>query len=119
MDQLMPATDLIPAARQEGDALVLTIRGELDLHNSPELRTEILDLLARTKARRLVLDLALVPYMDSSALAVFVEALKRVTKLGGKIVLFGLQPRVRGLVEIARLTTVFVVCKDEQEALAR
>ena len=115
----MPTTDLIPAARQETDALIVAIRGEVDLHNSPELRTELFELLGRTKARRLLLDMGQVPYMVSSALAVLVEALKKLTKAGGKVVLFNLQPRVRGLIEIARLTTVFGMAKDEPEALAK
>jgi hypothetical protein len=30
-----------------------------------------------------------------------------------------LQPRVKGLLEIARLDTIFVIAKDEKEALAK
>lgn len=119
MEKLLNASDLMPAVRQEGDALVIAVRGELDLHNSPELRTELLDLLARTKAKRLVVNLTQVPYMDSSALAVLVEALKNLMKVGGRVTLFGLQPRVKGLLEIARLATVFRLCKDEAEALSK
>jgi anti-anti-sigma factor len=118
MDNLNTATDLIPAARQEGDSVILSICGELDLHNSPELRTHLLDLLNRTKARRLVLNLGGVPYMDSSALAVLVEALKKLMKTGGKVFLVALQPRVKGLIEIARLATIFGICANEQDALA-
>jgi anti-sigma B factor antagonist len=117
MDKFVIASDLIPDARQEGDAVILSIRGELDLHNSPELRTNLLDLLNRTSPGRLVLNLGQVPYMDSSALAVLVEALKKLMKTGGRVSLVALQPRVKGLIEIARLSTIFSICKDEQEAL--
>ena len=117
MENGITATELIPAARREGDALILSVRGELDLHNSPQLRTELLDLLTRLAPRRLILDLAEVPYMDSSALAVLVEALKKLLKTNGKVFLVALQPRVKGLLEIARLATIFVVCKDEAEAM--
>jgi anti-sigma B factor antagonist len=119
MEPIFTASNVISSAQKEGDALILSIRGEIDLHNSPELRTEILNLLRRQKPRRLILDLTLVPYMDSSALAVFVEALKEVLKTGGKVLLTGLQPRVRGLLEIARLASIFVICKDMNEALAK
>lgn len=118
MDNLITGSDLVPVARKQGDALVLAVRGELDLHNSPELRSELLDLLNRVRPRRLVLNLTQVPYMDSSALAVLVEALKKLMKTAGKVYLVGLQPRVKGLLEIARLASIFVICKDEQEALA-
>ena len=117
MSDLTRGSDLISAARQEGEALILSVRGEIDLHNSPELRTELLELLARTNARRLVLDLGQVPYMDSSAIAVLVEALQKLRKTGGRVFLLNLQPRVKGLLEIARLVSIFTVVKDEQEAL--
>lgn len=103
----------------EGDALIIGVSGEIDLNNSPELRTEVLDLIGKQSPQRLIMDMALVPYMDSSACAVLVEALRRMRTLGGKVFLVGLQPRVKGLLEIARLGTIFVIAADEADALAR
>lgn len=117
MAELKTASDLVPSARQEDQTVIASIRGEIDLHNSPELRTELLDLLMKTSARKLVLNLSQVPYMDSSAIAVLVELLQKLRKSGGKIYLTNLQPRVRGLLEIARLNTIFVLAADEAEAL--
>ena len=119
MPDLTPTTDLVPTARQDGDALFLQLKGEIDLHNSPDLRTTLLDLLTKTSPKKLVLNLQLVPYMDSSAIAVLVEALQRLRKVGGKVYLTNLQPRVKGLLEIARLDSIFVVTKDEAEAQAK
>ncbi|HZL38180.1 MAG TPA: anti-sigma factor antagonist [Tepidisphaeraceae bacterium] len=116
---LTTASDLVPRARAIGDALVLAVRGEVDLHNSPELRTEILDLIEKHSPKRLVLNLTEVPYMDSSAFAVLVESLRRLRAVGGKVCLVGLQPRVRGLLEISRLQTIFTVAESEEQALAR
>ena len=112
-------SELVPATRVEGDAVLVTVRGEIDLHNSPELRGTLLDLLNRLKPKRLVLNLEQVPYMDSSAIAVLVEALQKIRKSGGRIFLTDLQPRVKGLLEIARLDSIFVVAKDEAEALSK
>ncbi len=119
MSESKPISALIPAARNEGDAALLSIRGEIDLHNSPELRTEILQLLVPGTIKKLILNLAEVPYMDSSAIAVLVEALQKLRKTGGKIYLTNLQPRVKGLLEIARLDSIFVISKDEADALAK
>ena len=47
--------------------------------------------------------------MDSSAIAVLVEALQKIRKTGGRIFLTNLQPRVKGLLEIARLGSIFVI----------
>jgi anti-sigma B factor antagonist len=65
-----------------------------------------------------VLNLGQVPYMDSSAVAVLVEALQRMRKVGGRIFLTNLQPRVKSLLEIARLGAIFTITKDEVEAMA-
>jgi anti-anti-sigma factor len=115
--ELKTISPLIPAARREGDALVLALRGEIDLNNSPDLRSEVLSLLAKSSPKRVIFNLGEVPYMDSSALAVLVEAMQKMRKLGGKVHLTNLQPRVKGLIEIARLGTIFVIGKDEAEAL--
>ena len=114
---LTTGSDLVPAARKEGDFLILSVRGEIDLHNSPELRTEVLDLIGKNTPRRLVLNLGLVPYMDSSACAVLVECLRRMRGLGGKVYLTTLQPRVKGLLEIAKLGSIFTIVKEEADAL--
>jgi anti-anti-sigma factor len=50
---------------------------------------------------------------------VLVEALRRMRTLGGKVILIGLQPRVKALLEIARLGSIFTVVTDEAEAMAQ
>ncbi len=119
MSDLRTSTELVPTARTQDDALIMAVRGEIDLHNSPELRTEVLDLLAKHSPKRLILNLSQVPYMDSSAIAVLVEALQKMRKVSGKVLLTDLQPRVKSLLEIARLGSIFVICKDEAEALTK
>ena len=117
MSDLSTSTDLISAARKEGEAVVVAIRGDIDLQNRPELRTELLDLLEKQKPQRFVLNLAQVPYMDSSAIAVLVELVQKTRKTGGKVYLTDLQSRVTGLLEIARLGPLFGVVDSEADAL--
>lgn len=116
MSALNVNPDLIPRATVENNVLFAAVRGDIDLHNSPELRTLLLEAVQTHGVRCLVLDLGQVPYMDSSAIAVLVEALQRLRRTSGKIVLHSLQPRVRGLLEIARLDTIFTVASDEADA---
>jgi anti-sigma B factor antagonist len=108
---------VVPSIRHVGNAVVATLRGEIDLHNSPTVRAALLKFLDENKPAKLVLNLAAVPYMDSSAIAVLVEALQRMRKTGGKIYLTNLQPRVKGLLEIARLDSIFIVVANEEDAL--
>lgn len=119
MADIKTNSELVPSARVEGDIVFMSVRGEVDLHNSPDLRVVLLEILRDHKPKKLIVNLGMCPYMDSSAIAVFVETLQKVRKLGGKIYLTNLQPRVKGLLEIARLDTIFVLTKDDDEALKK
>jgi anti-anti-sigma factor len=118
-NEFKTGTDLVPTARKEGDAVIASVCGEIDLHNSPELRVALLGVLMKEQPKKIILNLGQVPYMDSSAIAVLVETLQRLRKTGGRLFLTQLQPRVKGLLEIARLDSIFVLAKDEQEAMAK
>jgi anti-sigma B factor antagonist len=109
MSEIRTGTKLLSTARRQDEDVIAAVRGEIDLHNSPELRDALLELIQKKPLTRLVLDLADVPYMDSSAVAVLVECLQKLRKNQGKLVLRNLQPRVRGLLEIARLDSIFVL----------
>jgi anti-anti-sigma factor len=119
MSPINTGSELVPAARSEGETLVAELRGEIDLHNSTDLRTAVLDLVVKANPKRLILNLSQVPYMDSSGIAVLVELLSRVRRAGGKVFLTNLQPRVQSILQIARLDTIFIVTADEAAALAR
>ena len=121
MNEGNPGLEMVPSTRVDSasGSVIASVRGEIDLHNSPDLRGVLLELLAKHDPKRLILNLSQVPYMDSSAIAVLVEALQKIRKSGGRIFLTDLQPRVKGLLEIARLDSIFVVAKDEAEALAK
>ena|ERR1700722_15304668 len=108
--------NVVSSSRTEGDAVIVNVQGEVDLHNSPELRSVLLSVLTPVP-KRLILNLDKVPYMDSSAVAVLVEALQKLRPSGGRVMLICLQPRVRGLLEIARLDSIFVLATDEKQAL--
>src|SRR4051812_31322064 len=119
MPDLQTNSEIVPSARREGDAILATVRGEIDLHNSPDMRGVLLDLIGRAAPKKLILNLAQVPYMDSSAIAVMVEMLQKLRRAGGKLCLTNLQPRVKGLLEIARLDTIFTVALTDEEAMKK
>jgi anti-sigma B factor antagonist len=119
MSEAKITQDLAGAPRIAGNAVIVSINGDIDLHNSADLRTALLRSLAPKPPKKFVLNLSGVSYMDSSAVAVLVELLQKMRPGGGKVFLAGLQPRVKGLLEIARLDTIFALVASEEEALAR
>ena len=112
--------ELVAAPRIVGNAVIVSVNGDIDLHNSARASRALLRApWAPKPPKKFVLNLANVPYMDSSAVAVLVELLQKVRPGGGQVCLAGLQPRVKGLLEIARLDTIFALVTSEEEALAR
>jgi anti-sigma B factor antagonist len=112
----MSANEVIASQEPIDDGVYLALRGDIDLSRSPELRQGLMQ-VARSKPRRLVVDLAEVPYMDSSGVATLVESLQTLRKGGGKMVLCALQPKVRSIFEIARLDMVFTIVEDRAAAV--
>ena len=119
MSEVKPNTELVSLPQVRDDAVLASVRGEVDLHNSPELRAALLGMLTKSLPKKMVLNLSQVPYMDSSAVAVLVEVLQKLRRAGGRLMLSALQPRVKGLLEIARLDSIFVLAGSDEEALAK
>ncbi len=113
MSDAHPTLD-IQTRSSAGDP-ILTLHGDVDMRTSPTLRDKLLQLIQQ-RPERIVLDLAGVPYMDSSGIGTMVELKRRLDRIGGKLVLAGLQPRVRSLLEITRLDQFFAIVENTDEA---
>jgi anti-sigma B factor antagonist len=96
---------------------VLPLDGEIDLHVSPRVSASLAAMIDE-KPKQLVIDLSRVSYIDSSGLAVLIEAMQNVAEYGGHFALAGLQENVRPIFEIARLDQVFRIFPDVDAALA-
>jgi anti-sigma B factor antagonist len=95
---------------------VLEVRGEIDMHSSPRVREAQIKLL-KEGARRVVIDLSGVAYMDSSGIATLIEGLQWSRREGRDFRLAGLSPAVRDVFELARLADVFEIFSTRDEAL--
>ncbi len=102
---------------ETGPLAVVAPRGELDLAVADRLRRTLTDLVDRGKSR-IVIDLAAVPYLDSSGLGALVATMKHTRAAGGELRLCGLQADVRTLFELTRLIRVMDIHATRQEALA-
>lgn len=103
-------------SKTETDPNIVALEGEIDLHESPQIREALAPLIA-CKTPRLLIDLSGVSYIDSSGLAVFIDAMQRMQSYGGKLVLFGIGETVRKIFQIARLDQVFDIFPDKDAAM--
>jgi anti-sigma B factor antagonist len=80
----------LSSERRDG-CIVITIRGDLDIVTSPRLDECLTE--ARAVTSRVILDLAAVDFMDTSALAVIVGHWKKLEAAGGSLALAGARYR--------------------------
>lgn len=80
------------------------------------LRESLKEALGKT--RRMVINLSGVSYIDSGGLGTLVGVFSSARAAGADIKLTGLGHRLRDVLQITKLATVFEVFESEQEALA-
>ena len=105
--------------RRVGDVLVVEPAVDLTAATTNDVRSAVLDLLAEAPTRRVVFNLRHVTLCDSSGVAVFIETLGRLNAAPGSGALWAVETaeRVRGMIEICRLTTIVRLGATEAEAI--
>lgn len=103
--------------RQSNKITIVDVVGDITLHNTPEVRKVLLDLLKEKRASRVVMNLTSVKYIDSAGVASLVEGLKVSREMKSGFALFGLSRTAREVLELTRLIKVFEVYNTEEEAL--
>lgn len=105
------------STRQVGDVTVVDAVGRITLgEGSSALRDTIRELAGKGQ-KRILLNLAEVSYIDSSGIGELVSAFTTVTNQGGQLKLLNLTKRVRDLLQITKLYTVFDVHETEANAV--
>src|ERR1035441_2827525 len=103
--------------RQVGDVTVVDDAGRITLgEGSSGLRDTLRDMVAKGQ-KKILLNLSEVSYIDSSGIGELVSGFTTVTNQGGSLKLLGLTKRVKDLLQITKLYTVFDVHDDEASAV--
>jgi anti-sigma B factor antagonist len=95
---------------------VISVEGELDLATAPSLKWMLVDSL-ETASSRVVVDLSLATFMDSTALGVLVGVTKRLDA-DGRLAIVCTRPNVLKIFEISGLDGAFAIFPTLDEALA-
>jgi anti-sigma B factor antagonist len=103
--------------RQVGDVTVIDVAGRITLgEGSSALREALRDLVTKNQ-KKILLNLGDVTYIDSSGIGELVSGFTTVTNSGGSLKLLNLNKRVKDLLQITKLYTVFDVHEDEAAAI--
>ena len=103
--------------RQAGDVIILDMNGKITIgEGSVAVRSAIRRLLEGGK-KKILLNLAGVNYIDSSGIGELVSSYSTISRDDGQLKLLNLTQKIRDLLAITKLLTVFDVYDDEQAAL--
>ncbi len=103
--------------RNAGNVTILDLSGRITIgEGSVQLREAVRRLLEQGN-KNLLIDLGAVDYVDSSGIGELVSCYTTTKNQGGQLKLLNLTKKIKDLLSITKLLTVFETFEDEGEAL--
>ncbi len=100
-----------------GDIRILDCNGKIKLgEGTTAIRKAVLDAL-EAGTKKIILNFEEIDYIDSSGVGALLSAYTSVANAGGKMKLLHLTARIRELLMITKLLTVFEAHDDEKKAM--
>jgi anti-sigma B factor antagonist len=103
--------------RQVGDVTVIDAAGRITLGEGASAFRDLIRDLAAKGEKKIILNLSEVSYIDSSGIGELVSGFTTVTNHGGQLKLVGLSKRVKDLLQVTKLYTVFEAFEEEADAV--
>ena len=103
--------------REKNDVTIIDLKGKILMGEGiDELRNTIKELL-ENGVKKILLNFEDVPYLDSTGLGEVVRSYTSVKKADGQIKIVNLTNKVKDLLSVTKLITVFETFEDEDKAL--
>ena len=96
---------------------VIALTGEVDLYTAPELKSQMLELIANG-ATEVVVDFTDTTFIDSTTLGVLVGGVKRLRTNDGQLSLVCSDRNITKIFEITGLDRVFTIYPTRDEAVS-
>ena len=107
----------VRTAELDGNAFVVSLSGEADLHTAPRLK-QALDGVVGLGGKSVVVDLADVSFIDSTTLGVLGRTQSRLADHGGRLVIVASDRRVLRTLEITGLDRMLQIERTLAEGVA-
>ena len=104
--------------RRAGDVVILDLKGNLVRGVGDEMLRDAVDRLLADRSGKLLINLSDVTFLDSSGIGELVSCYTTTKNQGGQLKLLNLTKKIKDLLSITKLLTVFETFDDEGSALA-
>lgn len=109
---------LTATVRHIGDISIVDLDGKITLGESTGILRDNLKSLLAQGSKNIILNMAGVGYVDSAGLGELVGAYTTAQGQGGTVKLLHMQTKMKDLMQVTKLHTIFAAFEDEQEAIA-
>ncbi len=103
--------------RQVGDVTIVDLQGKILIGEGDDALRDAVKKAVDGGKRKLLLNLAEVPYVDSAGLGEIVRCYTTVRNAGGSLKLVNLTKKIQDLLSITKLLTVFETFDTEEEGV--
>ena len=103
---------------EKGGITIVRVKGKITIGEGDVKLRETIENLITSGKKSVLLDLGGVSFMDSSGVGELVGCYTTVMNRGGKLKLLNLTKKIKDLLQVTQLITVFECYQDETEALA-
>ena|SRR5258708_7721836 len=105
------------ATREVSHVTIVDLNGRITLGDETGRLRDTIHQLIATGNKKIVLNLSQVDYIDSSGVGELVSSFTAVRNSGGELKLYGLSKKVRDILNVTKLYTVFDIKDDEFTAV--
>lgn len=113
----MRHVELKVTSQPQGEYLVMSVHGEIDLYTVPRLQRALTGALAGSEPVRLIVDLSGVDFCDSTGVNVLLAAHRQAREKGGDLELGAPRPAVRKILQVTGLEAVFTVVDNPAQSV--
>jgi anti-sigma B factor antagonist len=103
--------------RKKGDVTILDLKGKILIGEGIDELRESINNAIKADEKKLLLNFDQVPYLDSTGLGEVVRSYTSLKKEGGMVKIINLTQKVKDLLSVTKLITVFDTFEDEDEAV--
>jgi anti-sigma B factor antagonist len=103
--------------RKIGNVTIFDLKGKILFGDGIDELRQSVNAVIKENEKQLILNFAEVPYLDSTGLGEVVRSYTTLKKEGGTVKIANLSNKVKDLMMVTKLITVFETFEDENEAV--
>ena len=103
--------------RKKGDVVILDMKGKILIGDGIDVLRDSINGTISEQETKVLLNFAEVPYLDSTGLGEVVRSYTSIKKAGGVVKIVNLTNKVKDLLSVTKLITVFDTFEDEDKAI--